>query len=286
MHRRGILIIVLFGLAAAGCGQTSSERPAVAAYLRKVQRIENALGAPLAVVTRTASQFAVDQSTHARGLGNFLDLTPVQPLRRAAAQIRALRVRLAAINAPAPATHLRALLLELCDRQAQMTDELAKIVMFLPQFAGAMRPFTPAVVRLERVLSRQSAYGAAAVAAVYASKASALRQFQDTMRGIVTRLHRLQVPAVSRPSYNAQVHALEGMGDSAGRLASAIADGPSGNVQQLLVDFDRAAASSQSSSVQRSQAAAARAYDAQSARLSQLSDKVALERLRLDRTLS
>jgi hypothetical protein len=124
------------------------------------------------------------------------------------------------------------------------------------------------------------------VAAVYAAKTAALRQFQGTLQGIVKRLRRLQVPAVSEPTYEAQVKALQGMGDAAGRLAGALTGGSTGDVQQLLVDFDRAAASSQGSAVQSSQLAAVRAYDAQSAQLSQLSDRITLEHLRLDRTLS
>lgn len=38
--------------------------------------------------------------------------------------------------------HLRSLVLELCERQVQMTDELAKLVVFLPRFGYPMRPFT------------------------------------------------------------------------------------------------------------------------------------------------
>jgi hypothetical protein len=278
--------VILLGVLTAGCGQSSSQRPAVAAYLKRVQRIEVALAGPIGVVTHTGNQFALEQGTRARALGHFLALTPGQPLVQAAAQIRALRTRLAAIRTPAPATRLRALLLELCDRQARMTDELAKLVVFLPRFSAVMTPFPPAVVRLERALAVQSAYGAAAVASAYASKAAALRQFQGTLQRIIGQLRGLLVPAVSKPAYEAQLHALQGMSTSAGRLAGALADGPQGNVGQLVAAFDRAATSTQTRAAQRAQIAAVRAYDAQSAKLSQLSDMIEVERSRLDRTAS
>jgi hypothetical protein len=71
------------------------------------------------------------------------------------------------------------------------------------------------------------------------------------------------------------------MGASAGRLADALASGAPGNVRPLLVDFDRAALATRKLSVQRAQISAIRSYDAQTRRLSILSEDVVRERLRL-----
>jgi hypothetical protein len=75
------------------------------------------------------------------------------------------------------------------------------------------------------------------------------------------------------------------MNVSAGRLAAVLASGTLSNVQTLLVQFDRAAARSSTVAVQRAEIAAVRAYDSRSAALDNLSQKVALERLRLSNTL-
>ena len=178
------------------------------------------------------------------------------------------------------------LLLELIDDQAAMTRQVAELVAFLPRYTAALRSLGPATKQLETVLSQRSAYGAAAVSAVFASKAAALRRFQATTGALVVQLRRLRPPAVSQPGYKAQVAALQAMGTSAGRLAAMLASGSPSNVGPVLTQFDRAAASTNSVAVQKAEIAAARAYDSRVSALDALSQKVALERLRLSNTLN
>lgn len=132
----------------------------------------------------------------------------------------------------------------------------------------------------------ESAYGASAVAAIYAGKAAALREFQASLNGVLRKLAELRPPAVSNPDYRGQVHAIRGMSSTAGQLATALQAGPQGNVQQLLAQFDRAATSNQTISAQKARIAAIRAYDGQSTRLAKLSQEAELERLRLVNALS
>ena len=148
------------------------------------------------------------------------------------------------------AAQLRSQLLELVDRQAAMTREVAKLVVFLPQFETALRPLTPAIRRLESVLGIGQARGPAAVAAVFAEKANALRQFKATVDGLIMRLRRLDPPRVSKPTYRAQLRSLRGMSASAGALAAALGTGSGAGAGSLLAAFDRAATSSQSARVQ------------------------------------
>lgn len=270
------------GLAVAGCG-SSNQGPAhrQAAYVTQVNRIESRLAAPLQVVTRTSAQFAVHRTQSARA-------TRAQEAALVAAlgRIRQARAQLAALPAPASAAHLRALLLKLAGQQAYLTQQTARLVTFLPAFTAVMRPLAPATVRLERVLAISQANGAAAVQAVYAEKAAALRTFHGSVEGVLARLRRLDPPKVSLPQYRAQIASLTGMARSATRLADVIAGGQTSAAAPLLASFDRAAASAQSRSVQRAQAAAVRGYDAEVARVNTLSADAERERLRLAQTLT
>jgi hypothetical protein len=275
---------VAVAMLAGGCGHQSSQRPAVAAYIKQVNRTESRLAVPLRQVTAGAALFSREQSagTSAGGPGAG---SPERTLLTALGRIRALRGQVAALSTPPAAAHLRALALDLIDRQAELTREVAGLIDFLPRYNATLRPLAPATQRLEAVLSRRSAAGAPAVAAVYASKAAALRMFQASVDAILARLRRLRPPPVSKPGYAAQLMSLQGMGSSAGRLAASLAHGAPSNVQPLIARFDDAATSTHAVAVQRAEIAATRAYNSRSAVLADLSRRVALERVRLANTL-
>lgn len=289
------LAVVLLALLAGGCGQQqSSQRPAVADYVKQVNTIEAALARPFASVASAGNEFSQEQRSSGGNAASgkqpsagilTLGPSPEQTLQKAWIEIRALRTRLAAVRTPATAERLRALLLELIDGQAAMTRQVAELVAFLPRYSAALGPLGPAIRRLEAVLSQRTAYGAAAVSAVFASKAAALRRFQATTGAILVQLRRLRPPPVSQPGYKSQVIALREMGTSAGRLAAALASGTASNVGPVLAQFDRAAASTETLAVQKAEIAAARAYDARVSALNALSQKIALERLRLSNDL-
>ena len=262
----------------AGCGtQSSPQRRQVASYVSRVNRIESALSRPLATVSRVSAKVSSRRSTMA-GAGLAAS---EQQLTQALDQIKAQEERLDALPAPASAARLRTLLLKVGTEEADLTTQLNLLIAFLPRFTTVATPLGPALMRLERTLSVRQAPGAAAVSAVYAAKAKALRRFQATTAVIIKQLRMLTPPDVSKPAYRAQLSSLRGMGASAGRLADALASGAPGDVRPLLVDFDRAALATRRLSVQKAQIAAIRSYDAQTRRLSTLSEDVARERLRL-----
>jgi hypothetical protein len=273
----GILGLTLVA-ALAGCGtHSSSQRTQVASYVSGVNRIESALSRPLATVTRVSVKVSSRRSTLARaGLA-----VSEQQLTQALEQIKAQEERLHELPAPASATRLRTLLLKLGSEEAELTTQLKLLIDFLPRFTRVVTPLGPALTQLERTLSVRQAPGAAAVSAVYAAKARALRSFQATTTMIIARLRLLTPPDVSKPAYRAQLTSLRGMGASAGRLADALASGAPGNLRPLLVDFDRAALATRTLLVQKAQIAAIRSYDAQTRQLSTLSEDVARERLQL-----
>jgi hypothetical protein len=276
---------VTLGLLLVGCGHSSSQRPAVAAYLKKVNRVEAKLVTPLSTVTTTGRQFTKIQS-EGGSLTSLLYASQAQGLKRAGSRIRTLRGQLADLKAPAPARRLRSLLLQVIDLESKLTVQLEKLVLFLPRFNAALLPIAGATKNLEAVLSRQTAYGPSGVAALYAAKAAALRKFKGVLERVLRRLGRLSPPDVSKPDYKGEIASIQGMSTTAGQLASALVDGPSGDVQHLLVQFDRAATSNQTVAAQKTRIAAVKAYDRLSLKLNDLSQQADRERARLANTLA
>jgi hypothetical protein len=282
--RRGLVVLVLATLL-AGCGQRHSQRAAVAGYLTRVNRIEKTLTTPLSQVNQAISKFAQAQRSGG-SLTNLVYASEEQQLLRAESRIRLAGHRLSALQPPRPAATLHRLLLQVNAAQAQLTHELARLVTFLPRFTAALRPLRPATSRLQAVLGQRSTAGAAAVSTVYASKAAALRRFQRTVEGILTQLRQLVPPAVQRAAYTSEVASLKGMSSAAGDLAASLQGGSPGNVQPLLLRFQRAATLNQSLGAQEARIADVRAYDAQIVRLARLGQAAQQERFRLANNLA
>lgn len=282
--RRRAAAVALLTLLLAGCGGShDTPRADLARYVTQVNAVEKQLVPPLVSVTKTVGQFAGGRSASPLGV---IPSAEAASLAQAGRRIAVLRARLAALPAPAPARHLRSLLLALVDRQAALTRQMAKLVVFLPRFYRAMEPLRPSLATLERWLSVNQAAGPAAVAAVFAEKAAALRRFRTAVEGILAELRPLDPPPVSRPPLRAQVQALEGMAGAAGGLARVLGPGSSAAVKTLLTQFDRAASGPQSSRAHQAQVMAVRAYDGQLTSLNRLAEQAARERLRLVKTVS
>jgi hypothetical protein len=282
--RRGLVVLFLAALL-GGCGQHHSQRAAVASYLTRINRIEKALTTPLSRVTQAVSRFA--QSQHSGGsLTNLVYASEEQQLLKAESRIRLAGHRLSSIRPPRAALSLHGLLLQINAGQAQLTHELAQLVSFIPRFTAVLRPLRPATTRLQAVLGQQSAPGAAAVAAVYASKAAALRRFQRAVEAILRQLRQLDPPAVQRAEYATQVASLRGMSTTAGQLAASLQGGSPGNLQALLLRFQRSATLNQTLAAQEARIEAVRAYDGQIVRLARLSQAAQQERLRLANNLA
>lgn len=280
--RRGSLAL-LAAVAVAGCGHARSERPAVAGYVKAVNRIESSLTEPLAQVTQAGTMFASELHPGRAREGTVVN-SAAQTLQGALVRIRAAQAGLVALAAPTPAHHLRSLLIALTAGEGDMTAELRRLVVYLPHFDADLAGLDPAAARLERVLARR-ATGAMAVAAVYAAKAAALRRFKRSVEHVLARMRTLEPPPVSRPGYTAELDSLRGMAASADGLARALSTGALAKVDPLLTSFDKAATQSRTRAVQRAQIAAVRAYDARVTGLTALQDQIANERLRLSNSL-
>jgi hypothetical protein len=286
-RRRLVASLVLAG-ALAGCGhqQPSAQRTAVAAYLKRVQRVETRFTKPLATATQTGSKLAHGVSGGSGSFGKLALASTEGTLTAAIAQMQSLRAQLAAIPAPAATGHLRTLVLQLADRQIGLAREVGGLVTFLPQFNAAMRPLPAAIGRLQGVLRLSGSYTPAVLATVYAQKATALRRFKSAVAAIAADLARLHPPAVSAPGYRTQLASLRGMSTAAGRLAAALTAANAAAIRPQLIAFDRAATLNRTTGAQRAQIAAIRAFNADVNSLRTLATKIDVERYRLDTTLT
>ena len=204
-----------------------------------------------------------------------------QALARAHAQIAAVTARLRSLPAPGPARHLKALIVTLAARQAALAVQTERLIAFGPGFTSSLRPLGPAVSKLERVLSVNQAYGAAAVQEVYAQKAAALRRFAATLSAVLASLGRLRPPSSSQPTYAAEQRSLTRMRASALTIAGDLSARRTTGISGALKQFDRAANLPASRSAQQAERAAIRAYDRQVGELSSLVADADRERVRL-----
>jgi hypothetical protein len=254
-------------LLAAGCGG-HSRRHAVAAYVTQVNTIEARLQTPLLEVSR-ASQAFTKKKANAAAIE--------KRLTKAAARIDVLRGRLAALDTPVEATKLRALLVELARREADLAREVAQLAAFLPAYSHTLVPLQASGAQLKAVLAKKGRP---------VEKAAALDSYTATVDGVLVQLRRLHPPPVSRALYTNQVQALTGVRASTSALAQALRDKKRyKQIPVLLHRFNVAAAANQSLAAQRAQIASVRSYDDRIRELDRLAVRVAKEQTRLEHTI-
>jgi hypothetical protein len=281
-------VAAIVAVALGSCGGTQDTvRRQLATYLTGADQTERQLAVPVSTVDAVDRALATSSSGR-RKAGAAKPATPQatpaqqeRRLNQAAAQIDAVRARLRAQPAPAPAAHLKALLVELAGRQAALAVQTERLVAFIPGLTRSLRPLGPSVVTLERVLSVNRANGATAVAQVYAAKAAALRTFARRLSGILVALGRVTPPSSSEPTYATERRSLERMRAASLTLAGDLSGGRRAGVAGALRAFDRAAALPGSRAAQEAERAAVRAYDRQVAELQALVSDANRERLAL-----
>ena len=276
MPRSRTLAALALALLAAGCGSSSphSSRPAVAAYVRDINRVEAQLAAPLKTVTVAGSRLTSSTTK--------VNTAEVASLERASGQIETLRRRLTAIVAPAAARKLRILVLLLAGGEADMTNELSQLFSFLPRYSKVLGQLGPATTQLRSALAARGS--ASDARAVLDDKAKALDRYRIELESLARTLGSLSAPPVAKPEYEAELKALAAMNASAGQLAQSLRSA-SGTVTSKLLAFDRAAVQTESVPAQRAEIAAVKSYDARVARLNTLAQQIASVRLKLEEGL-
>jgi hypothetical protein len=197
-------------------------------------------------------------------------------LLNAAKRIDAVRVQLVALDAPADAQPLKALLMQLATREAALAREVAGLATFLPAFQARLLPLGAAGDVLKRTLSGKTSV---------AAKAAALDIYTATLGGVLAQLRKLRPPPVGAALYASQITTIQAVRSSTAALAKALREKRSKDIPTLLHRFNLAAVSNQSLAAQRAQIQAVRTYNGEIAGLDRLAARITREQARLQRTL-
>jgi hypothetical protein len=271
VNARVVLVAAAVVVCATACGN-HARRNAITTYLNTVNSTETKLATPLQAVTKANEAFAKNQSS----------AQAQKQLAQAELTLKKLERQLAAIEPPPDAQHLKALLLELVNRELSLTRELRSLGTFVPRFETALQPLAASNTGLKKVLVR-TAKGTAATKALDAEKATALRSYAETVEITLGELRQMEPPDVWRPAYAAEVSSLEELRTTATALSDALSADRAATVPGLLRRFDAAAVSTQSLTAQHAQIAAIDAYNKKVKSLTSLTRSIDLERNRLQR---
>jgi hypothetical protein len=256
-------------LLATGCGGGSKHK-AIGDYITRVDEVQQGMAGPLQQVTRANQSFARSQT----------DSKVEVKLETSERTMARLRARLAKVVPPQEAKHLQTLMLRLVDRETALAHETVLLAGFVRRYQAALKPMQAASATLKKELAVRAS-GAAATKALDARKADELTAFALTIDGVIPKVESLSPPAVWKPAWADQLTSLRQLRSAALALAAAIHANDAAAVPALLVRFDRAAVSNQTTAAQKREIAAVKAYDAQLQGLVQLAKSIQLERARL-----
>jgi hypothetical protein len=272
----------------------SKQRQGVSAYIDSVNAIENQMHTPLARVMLAYRDFTGHQPTRRN---------PVPELASAAQTLARLDTRLAALPAPPEAKRLRADLVRLVAQQAAVTKEVRQLAAFTPRFGAVLRGATAASAQLgsalravkipqphklrgtkKQILAAQARYKAASNAAA-AAQADAIDVYDRTITAVVDGLRKLRPPVSLKPTYRAQLRAMQDAAAAGSRLASQLRKQDRASVPTLGRRFTVASREAGTVAVQRAEIAAIRAYNARARAISSTSADVERELAHLQATL-
>lgn len=220
-------------------------------------------------------------------------------LVRADATLKLLGRQLAALPAPPDALHLRADVLRLVAREAEITHEVSLLARFAPPFSAslgrlhragaalgrslaAIRPPTPHVVRgtKKQIAQAQAAFAVASDQSA-AAEADAVDAYDAAVAATLARLHRLLAPPALEPALRSEVRGLTATHDAGKRLAAALRLTNRSQVPELGRAFTIATRTAQSIPAQLAEIGAVKAYDARVRRLTSAATAVQHEIARL-----
>jgi hypothetical protein len=275
VRRRHALLALALVAVLAGCGGGSSKHAAVRDYITRVDQVEQGMAGPIGQVTQVNRDFARSQTS--AGMH--------KKLVKSESTMRTLRKRLATLVAPPEAKRLQSLLLQLVNREVELTHETVQLGVFVPRYQAALKPLVAADAGLKKELGA-TAKGAAATKKLDAEKADELDAYARAASSVIGVVEKLVPPPVWKPPYDSQLGALRGLRSTATALGQAIRTNDSAALPELLQRFDAAAVANESVAAQKRQIAAVKAYDARIRQITSLAGKVQLERARLQKTYS
>lgn len=272
----------------------STQRVAVSRYITQVDAVEQRMTYALSEVASAYREFTSSRS---------LSPATARGLAQAERTLVALHARVAGVDAPPQARHLRSLIVKLVGQETEITHEVDGLVHFTPAFRSAVSTLQTAATALSRRLSAaqapkphslrgtpaqikkaRAAYNAAANVAA-ATQADAVAAYDDALAAIIRRLRQLSPPAVFAPAYQAQLVALEDTVAAGARLAAELRNSKRSHVAELSRAFTVATRRAQSTSAQRAEIAAVVAYNRRVKAVGQTAAAVRNELSRLQRAL-
>jgi hypothetical protein len=273
--------------------KSNSQRDAVAAYITSVDGVQQQMRLQL---TRLGSAYS---GFSARGTSS----ATMAKVAAAEQTLRTLEARIAALPAPADATRLRALLLQLVRKEVAVARELVGLGRFLPRFSAlvssvaaasaklgrdlaATAPPKPSTVRgtAKQIAAARAAYAAEATKAA-AAQADAVDAYDRAVGQVLRKLRTLQAPLVLAPAYRAEVRSLEATVAAGEALAAELRKPNRSQVPKLSRALTVAARSSASVAAQRSEIAAVKEYNTSVREIGKVSVRVQTETGRLQREL-
>lgn len=293
----GVAAMVAVGAAVGvtiGKHHRHSTRDDVAAYIRRVNAVQDDLRYPLTQVLAAYRAFS-----------NAQPLGASQAKRLDAAEKTLLKVRrrMAALDPPAPARRLHVLLVRLIGDEADVTHEVALFAAFVPKFKAELATVRTASTKLgatlatihppaphtlkgtkKQIAAAQRSFAKAAAAAA-ATQADAIDAYDNALTVALRQLRGLTPPPALAPSYRTQGFTLATTRKAGARLSAGLRSSLRSNIAALGRAFTLASRRSQATSAQRLEIAAIRAYNARVRGLGKDASAVQSEVVRLQRTL-
>ena len=252
-------------LVGCGGGKSSAARDAVRAYIEKVNAIQRADAGSVAAAN--AAYAAISK-------GQLAGSDAAHQLQTAQDALRALRDRVAAVHAPAPARTLRHDLLHVLALDVGLATEAEQLVAYVPGARRAMRGLPRAGRRLQARLSH---------AITPTTQQAALATYASALARIEARLRLLEPPPVLVDSYRGQLLRVDQARSLSRRLRAALGRRDAPAIAALLQRFrnvnDIGAVDLQL------QRAAVRAYQRRLRAVSEASAAASRELARLQRTV-
>jgi hypothetical protein len=274
----------------AGRSPASPKHKAVAAYIKAVDQIQQQMQAQLTKTSKAYRAFS-------NGRAPSQTLTP--QLLRAEQTLQRLRRRIVALPAPAPAKHLRALLIQLTDSEVSSAHEIGQLSAYAPLYSAVLKQAKTAGAELSRELAAvtpptahkirgtkqqvqkaQAAFAAAAAAAA-AHQADAIDAYVAKITALASGLGKLRPPPVMSPSYRTELQTLAASRRSGLALALELRKAKRSQVALLGRKFTLAARMAGSVSAQKAQIVAIKAYNVRVRAVGTLQGKIQQELARL-----
>jgi hypothetical protein len=269
----------------------STRAPALVAYIKAVDGLEQQLRLPLTKLVIAYRNFSVQSRD------------PRERTQLAAAErtFLTLESRLSALAAPAPAAELRTLLVRTVRAEDGVAGEIAQLDHFAPAFdatvgavarankrlAGSLAAYPAPKARRIRGTAKQIAVAKAAFTAASnraaAAQADALDAFDSALAGAQRRLRTLRPPPVMSPAYGVQVLTLESTQRAGSALANELRTAKRTKVPLLMRSFMQASRLAGSVGAQKAEIAAIETYNRRVRAIATLQTRVRDELQRLQR---